>query len=72
MSDGRTDRPIHRKASPERTSGNTTIHELRYRAAVRVAIIGTRWGRVHIGAFRRLGHEVAVLDLEAPLLAAAR
>ncbi len=32
-----------------------------YRAAVRVAIVGTRWGRVHIGAFRRLGHEIAVL-----------
>lgn len=28
---------------------------------MRVAIIGTRWGRVHIGAFRRLGHEIAVL-----------
>jgi predicted dehydrogenase len=28
---------------------------------MRVAIIGTRWGRVHVGAFRRLGHEIAVL-----------
>lgn len=41
---------------------------------MRVAIIGTRWGRMHIGAFRRFGHEVAVLigaDLEQTRAVAA-
>jgi hypothetical protein len=28
---------------------------------VRIGIVGARWGRVHVGTFRRFGHEIAVM-----------
>ncbi len=51
-------------------SGVSAIHSC---VAMRIGIVGTHWGRVHCGTFRRYGHEIAMLvgrDAEATRRAA--